>query len=217
MSNVATETAVRERPILFSGAVIRAILDGRKSQTRRVVKPQPRLVPILDGPTTSDYDTWPDEDSCLTWDDLISNTDYYVKCGWCPYGRPGDHLWVRETWHLWGPPERQILEYCADCADPENYLWRPSIHMPHWASRITLEIVGVRVMRLQDITEEDAKSEGVGQEFRTCVMHPSGIKDYHIPLSYRAGFANLWNEINERRGYSWESNPWVWCIAFKRI
>lgn len=88
--------------------------------------------------------------------------------------------------------------------------------MPRWASRVTLEITGVRVERVQDISEEDAQAEGVEQEFRTVAMHPSGCKDYHIPLSYRGGFANKWSEISAKRGYSWEMNPFVWVIEFKR-
>lgn len=155
-----------ERPILFSGEMVRAILAGRKTQTRRVIWAIRRVTG-------------------------------------CPYGEPGDRLWVRERFYvqpeLWaeghGP---QPVEYAADVADPrmvEDYVGKPSIHMPRWASRITLEITGRRMQRVQDISEADAAAEGVGS---------------------REEFAALWDAINVKRGYAWVTNPLVWVIEFKR-
>jgi hypothetical protein len=174
---------MKERPILFSGPMVAAILDGRKTQTRRIIKPQPR-------------------------------TDV------CPYGVPGDRLWVKETWAIVCAGEVQRLpafEYekvntkdLSAYLDPECDLvyradvhndirgWRPPRYMPKWASRILLEITGVRVERVQDIGEADAKAEG-------CMGG--------LPV-----FSHLWDSIHKgKEGREWEANPWVWVIEFKRV
>ena len=135
---------------------------------------------------------------------------------WCPYGRPGDLLWVRETHgiqlKLGESPDypKGLVVYRADLPEDSNFqyegggsAWRPSIHMPRWASRITLEITGVRVERVQDISEKDAIAEGAA--FR---------KDEDGELD---AFNNIWDIINEKRGYSWDNNPWVWVIEFKKV
>lgn len=198
-----------ERPILFSGAMVRAILNGSKTQTRRVVKPQPeegyRLTEI---PMSTKGGEWaldrnPSHDSEIR---LL-----------CPYGKPGDRLWVREAVCL--RPEG--YGYRAD-NDPTNNptRWIPSIHMPREASRITLEITDVRVERLQDISEADAEAEGVAVgdwitlhgQFASLPMSVS-----RGAVTARESFQCLWNGLNGRRGYNWESNPFVWVVTFKRL
>lgn len=204
---------MKERPILFSGPMVRAILDGRKTQTRRVVKPQPRQTPITNGSAVGSYDVWPNNDSCLEWDDVVADTAYYVQAGFCPYGQPGDRLWVREAFATveseapaagMEPSIGTVYRASYDEQRDGQYLpgltWRPSIFMPRWASRITLEVAGVRVERVQDITPEDAKSEG--------------IEHLYAP---RNAFANLWDAINAKRGYPWESNPWIWVVEFRAL
>jgi hypothetical protein len=236
----------KERPILFSGPLVRAILRDvdPKTVTRRLVKPMPGL-----------QSTWMNERFLR----LASVRGYAVvegrfgvswehpgggPGGWtaCPYGGPGDRLWVRETWadadimyqgHQNDSPS--VVAYRADksaiqyeAAKPmavpafdlaqwnwDALKWRPSIHMPRWASRVTLEIVSVRVERLQDITEEDAKREGITEIFSDVFDGGLGRAMATTP---RAAFSKLWNEINEKRpGASWKSNPWVWRIEFRRI
>jgi hypothetical protein len=148
------------RPILFNGEMVRAILDGRKTQTRRPVKPQPYTThPIHESPV---YRNKTDTADCLL------NRDQ------CPFGEPGDRLWVRETWEPFC--EGRVL-YRADGEDQKNnvngtsHCWRPSIHMPRWASRIMLEVTGVRVERIQSISGIDAQNEGI------CAVVPDGDVD----------------------------------------
>jgi len=208
---------MNEHPILFSAPMVRAILEGKKTQTRRVIKPQPKCPSLL---FYVDDREWRDGDGT------------HLKC---PYGVPGDQLWVREAWarsqRLDRLPPRKLefltanpdfpkstIYYRADSCDGINPLrgkWRPSIHMPRWASRLTLEVAGVRVERLQNITEEDVFAEG-------CNLHhppdpnvlptPEEYGSWHIPL-----FVNLWNSLNAKRGFGWETNPWVWVVTFKEI
>ena len=201
---------MKERPILFSAPMVRAILDGTKTQTRRVVKP----VGNDDGFVILDYGDggWP-----YRSDDGDSTT-HTVKRGGklyhdetphtCPYGQPGDRLWVRETFHT---VDGQRAFYRADYAhkpkgDKEHGIfWTPSIHMPRWASRITLEVTGVRVERLQEIGEVDALAEGA--PWAACSSPQVG--------SHKAGFAQLWEGINGSE--SWSANPWVWVIEFEVV
>ncbi len=212
-----TTTTVKERPILFNGDMVRAILDGRQTMTRRVVKPQPIRIRCQSGQGEC-YDAWPNGNSCLTWDDVLLDPIYYAKCGHCPYGQPGDRLWVRETFAEYGTSRKHpnigspILYKAtykpSDCDD----LWRPSIHMPRSASRITLEVTDVRVERVQEISGAGAVAEGCGK----------GIPDYQLlhEGGYRKArheFSALWDSLNAKRGYSWESNPWVWVVEFKRM
>lgn len=186
---------MKERPILFSGEMVRAILDGRKTQTRRVVKPQPNLLrwcPIQSGR----YDGWDDE-----------HGNPYP----CPYGVPGDQLWVRETCLIHCKPRRLEpkgeVVYKADFPDEATAEpgWNPSIFMPRWASRIQLEITNIRVERVQNISIPDAVAEGI--RVITDPECPEPDERYRV----------LWDTINAKRGYSWETNPWVWVIEFKRI
>ena len=195
----------KERPILFSGPMVRAILEGRKTQTRRIVKPQPDENGLSFMPNApldwrddvhGDWNPWkgetPDGD---TWRGR-------VQC-W-----PGDRLWVRETWmrspnaHLGMPP----IEYKATSSNQfiEEWpgYWKPSIHMPRWASRINLAVVSVRVERLQDCSITDALAEGI-------------VTDDEWPVDPRDSYRSLWESINGPG--SWDANPWVWVIEFKRI
>jgi hypothetical protein len=185
---------MKERPILFSGPMVQAILDGRKTQTRRVVKPQPEYWEQTGG-YHYPLDKKPYRGAPVG---RVRSIDEYR----CPYGQPGDRLWVRETWHQYAGGE---VIYRADYG-PESYQagakgWRPSIFMPRWASRITLEITGVRVERVQDISADDARAEGVSA--------PDVLP--------RSKFATLWDSINAKRGYGWDMNPWCWCVEFKAV
>lgn len=202
---------MKERPILFSSEMVRAILDGRKTQTRRVFNPQP----IADGL----YYEYKD----IPW---LKTGDPFPFIGHlCPYGTHNDLLWVRETWraveldngsdgilykadnHFKSIENSQAAAdlWCDAYADRKHgNKWRPSIFMPRWASRILLEVTDVRVERVQDINDEDAKAEGASiSETRT--------------MTHRGAFNILWDRINAHRGYSWESDPWVWAISFRVI
>lgn len=205
---------MRERPILFSGPMVRAILDGRKTQTRRVVKPQfppdvdevserPALDPVLKCVVSGHSGEWED---CHGLDEVRR----------CPYGQPGDRMWVKETYSAhgaFGDLGRKF--YRADIADgkePNGMHWRPSIFMSRSASRITLEVVSVRVECLNDISEADAKAEGVID--RGNYWLPS--EELNEPCSFAYGaYRTLWESINGPG--SWAANPWVWVVTFKRV
>lgn len=216
---------VKERPIIFSAAMVRAILEGRKTQTRRIVKGR-----------------------ALEWLDDSGFTPEYVSSpenGLCPYGKPGDRLWVRETFSLetavedeapphsdgrpllrrpeddfdgyqplWTQPHYNATdpardlccerEGCAICRDHDcGPHWKPSIHMPRWASRILLEVVSVRVERLSDILEADARAEGISRE-----GVPEDVPDSVV-------FNKLWDDIHGVGAF--EMNPWLWVVEFKRV
>lgn len=240
---------MKERPMLFSAPMVRAILDGSKTQTRRICKNEaygngfhfdghdilchsdylPPGAMLMDvrrgkhGYTTSNIEGWESE---------------------CPYGQVGDRIWVRETCAIefavehdqepphkdgrpikWSddPEEHRWMQAHYRATDPAPELhyvdsdepacrWRPSIHMPRWASRINLEITGVRVERLQDISEADAKSEGAPDyEEGVDAPPPDGEHEW----AYRASFQRLWESINGAG--SWDANPWVWVVEFRRL
>jgi hypothetical protein len=197
---------MKERFILFSTAMVRAILHGRKKQTRRVIKPQPDADGFIKSASTGHPQEW--KFTKKVFNGVCNATTDWIKC---PYGQPGDLLWVRETWGRYERVDGNILYlYRADAGDdPREYHvaggWKPSIHMPKRAARIFLEITDVRVERVQDISEEDVLNEG----FR---MDSTEI----IKFGYKGAFRYLWNSINAKRGYSWESDPWVWVIGFRR-
>lgn len=203
---------IKERPILFSGAMVRALLDGSKTQTRRVVK----MPPSWDCFVCADWGDgwWPyrsDDGESPTYD----NNEIRLNC---PYGQPGDRLWVRESWKA-----HTTFDHLRPRDIPESHIWyladdgykaesrtRASMHMPRWASRILLEVVSVRVERLQDISEEDADAEGVKEWARgACAAgNPLGLTN--------AGyFSKLWEQTYGPN--SWDANPWVWVIEFKRV
>ena len=220
-----------DRPILFTGPMVRAILDGRKTQTRRVVKVGDTIEERDDGTRWPYFKTWTHGDDGSPW-------------AACPYGAPGDRLWVRETWryHDWTEDGQPWIQYAADDAcrlcehvtadwadrvcdvwatlsDPDNYQidgaardrkWRSPLFLPRWASRLTLAVVSVRVERLQAITEEDAIAEGVLRTGGRANLDP------HHFRPARDLFADLWDAINGKRA-PWASNPWVWVVEFTRV
>lgn len=202
-------TKTKERPIIFSGAMVKAILEGRKTMTRRVVK-LPRGCSWYDELGGEQEGWWVDESHPEGWwsvDELS-----------CPYGAPGDRLWVRETWATVycdvcdGDAETgDVAFYRADYEDdPSEVKWRSPYHMPRWASRITLEITGLRIERLNAITPDDAKAEGV-----ECCEHFQKAKRGHPLNAHWVGFAWLWKSINGEQ--SWLANPWVWVVEFKVV
>lgn len=193
----------KERPILFSGEMVKAILDGRKTQTRRILKPQPKGVVV----------------SKPNFDGLFSEAnDPVTRYFACHHGQPGDKLWVRETRaDTCAEGVSKIPWYRADYLGhgeidppPGGIKWKPSIFMPRWASRITLEIVSVRVEKVQEIRCEDALAEGVSLEGELFPNVDSAWKAHKR-------FRFLWDSINAKRGYGWEKNPWVWAIEFKKL
>lgn len=207
---------MKERPILFSAPMVRAILDGSKTQTRRVVKPMPdadehlRPLALKHGGTYM----W----IAKPVDETIARERSRALT--CPYGEPGDLLWVRETWstHIsfdrYAPSELthiRSFHYWSD-GDATTGKKRASIHMPRWASRITLEITAVRVERLQDITQRDAIAEGAPPSHPSidAVSAEFGHKDFS-----RSWYAQLWDSINGDS--AWDKNPWVWVVEFKRV
>ncbi len=189
--------------------MVRAILDGRQTQTRRIVKPQP-----------SEHVTG----GTYNWNGPLPFMNMPIDCilDACPYGLPGDRLWVRETW----TPVLQnaALVFRADGHSEESLKWKPSIHMPRRLSRITLEITAVRVERLQDITEEDAIAEGIERQGGGFVDYTVKSRSSNQPTA-KASYSTLWDSINAKstaaaiRGdaHPWESNPWVWVVEFKRL
>lgn len=234
-------TATKERPILFNGEMVKAILAGRKTMTRRVVKPQAAV--LTDEMARS-----------LSVRPPVLQNQPVIEF---PYGQAGTRLWIRETFccvngepeHDGEPHETDAVHYRADdgafneIADAHR-LWRPSIFMPRCYSRLTLEVTGVRFERLQEITEADAIAEGFEpvpsepwwQGYKdmgaTGLIHqtergakppdwmiepkPCGILD-PLAKTARSQFMLLWDKLNFQRGYGWESNPWVWAINFRRI
>ena len=198
----AAERAAVERPVLFSAPMVRAILEDRKAQTRRVMKPQPPVG------TRSVYRPFGGE--LNNWQG--ARGDLIAWYGRCPYGQEGDRLWVRETLR---PSQSQVVTYAEDGCPawrhgesvtwpwPKTPLVRTAIFMPRWASRILLGVVEVRAQHLHDIQESDALAEGVEVKVRE-----NGAL---VP------FRELWDSINEKRGFGWRGNPWVWAITFKRL
>ncbi|HID1059785.1 TPA: hypothetical protein ACXDFA_004240 [Enterobacter roggenkampii] len=204
-----------ERGMIFNGEMVRAILDGRKTQTRRIMKNQP----------AGDYPDTPalirSVDGGFQWYGHYGESSIFN----CPFGAVGDRIWVRETWAEAGASAPDLKLYRANypahvpthyenVPPAEDVRWTPSIHMPRWASRITLEITGVRVEQLKSISEDEARSEG-GARLR------EGFWKHYQPgwtqhqLSARGSFATLWDSIYGSG--EWDRNPWVWVLEFKRI
>ncbi|WP_010462420.1 hypothetical protein [Pseudomonas mandelii] len=229
--NTAT---IKERPILFSAPMVRAIQEGRKTVTRRPIRFQPD-VPVTDaiprrnfphGPATIDW----------YWRPKHGHLNGVPSAGWdfkCPYGQPGDRLWVRETWFcdhfevMRGPylkpddldigeaREDGTLVYAADGLTPfeaEQPAWKPSIHMPRWASRILLEITDVRVERLQNISGDQAEAEGVDAAMCQQYLETSPSR-FECKEAVIHGFAGLWQST----GGNWDANPRVWVVEFKQV
>jgi len=233
MKNTLPDTSeyVKSRPILFSAPMVRAILAGTKTQTRRPVKPQPKVVHGIYG------------DASIDTNCIFPRGDQRIHC---PFGAPGDRLWVRETWAAvrdingTGPLVRPHLvpDPMVSCADQiiwradgdiewldddgfisDRSCWSPSIHMPRWACRLVLEIVSVRVERLQEISEANSRAEG-------CEQAMIGYRDYtpysggHEFSRARNSFRSLWDATYNRKGSrwaTWGSNPWVWVVEFTKV
>lgn len=220
---------MKSRPILMSAPMVRALLAGRKTQTRRVVKSvelargEARGVRVA--PSTFcylDFDGVPG----LSWRPFAGSPtvpyppEKIVEAS--PYGKPGDTLWVKETWlerldHVRGVVDPNAVRYVADGEPPEPHRWRKRspIHMPRWASRITLEVTGVRVERLQAISEEDAKADGVepiGERWRDYLSDVAPLASFSKASN---SFWSLWGSINGAD--SWAANPWVWAISFRVV
>ncbi len=198
-----------ERPILFSGPMVRAILASTKSQTRRAFSPRMEKL-MRAAAAMGEVSHFLDEGS------MQPNDLDYVR-SFCPYGQPGDRLWVRETWCRQWDDERGFLDECwYRASDPdvvsvdamEKSPWKPSIHMPRWASRITLVIKAVRIERLQDISDQDAAAEGVAT-WASGALSPDSLN-----ADPSDQFRWLWCSINGPD--SWDANPWVWVVEFER-
>lgn len=215
---------VKERPIIFGAESVRAILEGRKTQTRRVMKPQVEVMRLPSG----DLYTWqgklfevvPDGYQFKVGTDVIDCEDNLPDCrdcynfilDECPHGKRGERLWVREKLHVaplaWARKDRGGVCYAADGDCPVTPHWRSPMLMPRWASRVDLELTGVRVERLQEITGNDAREEGVYDP------------DDKTPRSglYRVSqYREAWDRLNLKRGFGWDSNPFVWVLSFKRV
>jgi hypothetical protein len=229
---------MKERPILFTGDMVHAILEGRKTMTRRVIKPQP-VRSVTDWTMDAEegeaaiYRGWPHWLEASRGRNKRDAGELTPRKIACPYGQPGDRLWVRETFcpTVGGCEEPAI--YQASYEEGKHLFepyWRPSIFMPRALSRILLEVTAVRVERVQDIGEEDARAEGIAPNWvgdlkgwnpeehgflGTPLPDPDSEEAYY--RTGREAFAELWNSINAKRGYGWDANPWVWVINFRRV
>ncbi|HDS7794653.1 TPA: hypothetical protein QH592_004213 [Raoultella ornithinolytica] len=224
---------MKERGMIFNGEMVRAILDGRKTQTRRIMAPQPA--------DDIERSAFPNPDA-IGWKSSLKHKHGSTTAHFCPFGAVSDRIWVRETFQgplfdyeqmeafLEDSSKFEKPEFCQYAADgghrPEyqdaddnlRYGWRPSIHMPRWASRITLEITDVRVERLNAISEEDAEAEGINMEaLADSQDRYDCIADHNMtgrPTATGA-FKYLWESIYGAE--NWQANPWVWVIEFKRV
>lgn len=232
---------MKQRPMLFTGPMVRATLDGRKGQTRRIMNPQPEGEP-------RPLEQWshgiaracgksPTDDEIKQHVEKLRGRVFPFTTGYsdglvsypCPYGRPGDQLWIRETWgahfmyddvkpseiyhedgdSLWCRATSDDKPISGRCVGSQRGKWRPSIFMPRWASRILLEITDIRVERLQAISQDDCRAEG-------CPGGHDSIPDYGYSATPREHFEWIWESINGK-GSFYAANPFVWVIEFKRV
>lgn len=225
----------KSRPILFSDEMVRAILEGRKTQTRRVSDLEIYEERYLNGRAFEISYKMPTSSGNMGGGEAATRKYFAEK--FCKYGTVGDRLWVREAWAkvpftcTWNelPYKRSpdgewnaFYRTGFDRSAPSS--WKPSIHMPRWASRITLEVTGVRVERLQDISDEDANAEGFegtfehsqGCDYEDCAL-AGGVEDCDGELSTAVdNFQTYWDSFNAKNpSHSWAANPWVWAISFK--
>jgi len=207
-----------EKPIIFSTEMVQAILNGSKTQTRRVVKPQPKHHYDNNCKKPGWFDTGGNRWACKGCGGEIKPFTGGSKIR-APY-QPGDIVWVRETWLKNAPGGVTKYFYKADKHPEEvigqmnafGYKWRPSIHMPRKAARLFLRVKNVRVERLQDITEADAIAEGIRQVDSRKWESSFRLGWFDSPI---LAFKQLWDSINAKRGFGWEINPWVWVIDFE--
>lgn len=219
---------MKERGMIFNSEMVRAILDGRKTQTRRIMAPQPA--------DDIERSAFPNPDA-IGWKSSLKHKHGSTTAHFCPFGAVGDRILVRETFQ--GPlfdyeqmeafledgskfEKPEFCQYAADGGHRPEYQdaddnlrhgWRPSIHMPRWASRILLEITDVRVERLNSISQEDAQAEGLELTgWRPTYSDPDSGGEVMTPYD---NFAELWSSIYGDE--SWQANPWVWVIEFKRV
>lgn len=203
------------RPIQFSAPMVRAILAGCKTQTRRIVREpnEARLFCRKSIPERHFADPGLGDGPYLHWfygsGDL--DDDYVATRVRCPYGKAGGRLWIKETWR---ETASGTVYYLADEPDHVGAGWKSPRFMPRWASRITLELTSVRVERVQDISEDDARAEGVTLEPQHGLLNgkPASL----APMTYRLAFGWLWDAINGKRA-PWASNAWVWVLEFRRL
>jgi len=212
---------MKERPILFSAPMVQAILAGQKTQTRRIIKPQPPAGTVSVGilhPTTSPTYTWLQDDA------LVDNGQR------CPYGQPGDRLYVRETWARPttldpGPTIYRadypacVPSYYTNIPPEDEVVWKPSIHMPRSASRITLEIINVRVERLHDISYEDAIAEGMPDASNAQPLPGPRVETLEqfarrTKFPQRSFFV-MWDQLHGEGAR--EADPWLWVVEFRRV
>ncbi|MEA4757103.1 hypothetical protein VBQ76_18215 [Klebsiella pneumoniae] len=215
---------MKERGMIFNGEMVRAILDGRKTQTRRIMAPQP----------ADDIERciFPNP-GAIGWKSSLRHKHGSTTAHFCPHGKPGDRIWVREAFRVhsratdvatlvykasernsWTEQTNRVpVSVCNKPATPEK--WTPSLHMPRWASRLLLEITDVRVERLNAISEEDARAEGIidGGCLNCGEPEPCGCANPEPDAT--DAFAYLWQSIYGSD--SWNANPWVWVIEFKRV
>jgi len=212
---------MKYRSIIFSSEMVRAILEKRKTQTRRVL-----MLPRWSTGLWEHFELedGADENIPMT---ICQNTGCLAQIQ-CPYGKPGDRMWVKETWGIdpndWFPNPSpwdinfmlNKIQYKADWGnEPYHWGWHPSIFMPRWASRLTLEIVNISLEHLQDISEEDAVAEGCHHNIG-LVPAPMEPPEYD-GISARQDYRELWDFLNAKRGHPWEANDWIWRIEFKVI
>ncbi|WP_211843735.1 ASCH domain-containing protein [Raoultella ornithinolytica] len=211
-----------ERGMIFNGEMVRAILDGRKTQTRRIMAPQPA--------DDIERSAFPNPDA-IGWKSSLKHKYGSTTAHFCPFGTIGDRIWVRETFRVhsratdvatlvykasernsWTEQTHRVpVAVCNKPATPEK--WTPSLHMPRWASRILLEITDVRVERINSISQEDAQAEGLELTgWRPTYSDPDSGGEVMTPYD---NFAELWSSIYGDE--SWQANPWVWVIEFKRV
>jgi len=227
-----TKSKIQERPILFKPEMVKAILEGRKTQTRRIIRDQELVEPNPDDGSAN----FVHSPRCPSYCDYAcAGPD-----GYCPYGQPGDHLWVKERWspvecsrepkNACDSFEGSHVNYAADFLDQPPYgksiRWKSSLYMPRWASRLTLEIVQVRVQRVKDISEGDAIAEGVGawrdnwsrrEAAEAFIRGTEARVETKNAKTAKRLFYLLWQKINTKRGHGWDKNPWVWVIEFERV
>ena len=227
----AMPSDARARPIPMSAWEVRALLDRGKTQARRRVStghytdglrgysPTGQLVDYHGNGRSLGLKYAHDERGLWHKRDNPAGRSALVLP--CPYGRPGDLLWCQETWkhhsiyaHLKPRdlPRADIFFRADDRYAPSNTPWRPGIHMPRWASRLTLELTDVRVQRVQEISEEDAEAEGMPEPYLGDGDAP--FTESPVLVSRRVQFRNLWNDLNARRGHGWNENDWVWALSF---